>query len=129
MKTIISTLELIFGFVFFLNDVFAQISSGGEPYSFSHSVTKSVDIKRMQQIDVNSLLEEDKITPKDLPYRFGYGFDVTYNLENSGSWLQLEDGNRLWRLHIISEGAYSINLIYDKFWLPDIAQFFYLQCR
>ena len=114
MKTIISTLDLIFVFLFFLNDTFAQISSSGKPYSFSHSVAKSVDIKRMPQINVNSLLEEDKITPKDLPYRFGYGFDVNYNLENSGSWLQLEDGSRLWRIHIISEGAYSINLIYGN---------------
>lgn len=93
LKTIISTLEIILVFLFFLNGAFAQISSGGRPYSFSHSVTKSVDIKRMRQIDVNSLLEEDKITPKDLPYRFGYGFDVNYNLENSGSWLPLEDGS------------------------------------
>ena len=58
------------------------------------------------------------------PTSKGYGFDVSYSLENSGTWEELIDGGKLWRLKIKSQDACSINLIYDKFCLPEGANFF-----
>ena len=103
---------------------YAQISGGGHPYSFAHSVPSAIEVKTMPKVDVEALLREDETAQKDQPYRFGYGFDVSYTLENSGTWLDLPDGSKLWRLCISSPGAYSINLIYDKFWLPAGARLF-----
>lgn len=37
---------------------------------------------------------------------------------------KLPDGGNLWRLAINSPGALSLNLLYDKFWLPDSSKFF-----
>ena len=104
--------------------VYAQLSEGGQPYSFTHEVSVSKEVKEMPEVDVEALLLEDQFAPEDEPYRFGYGFDVSYSLQNSGTWDKLPDGGKLWRLQIMSQAAYSINLIYDKFKLPDGAKFF-----
>ncbi len=101
-----------------------QINESGEPKSFSISLEKEVPVLTMQPVDVDSLIKEDKRASSDTPYRFGYGFDVSYNLNNSGVWETLPDGGRVWRLKIVAPGAFSINLIYDNFWLPPGATLF-----
>ena len=97
--------------------VSGQVSKEGTPYSFKHSVRSDYETVTMpEEVDVNFLLMEDKIASKDDPLRFGYPFYVEYNLENSGSWETTEDGGKIWRLGIISGGAYSINIVYDDYW-------------
>jgi hypothetical protein len=78
----------------------------------------------MPLVDVEALLAEDAAEPKDVPPRFGNPFEVNYDLKNSGTWDVLENGDRLWRLRIMSRDAYSINLIYDRFVIPEGATFF-----
>ena len=51
-------------------------------------------------------------------YLFGKNFEVNYNLQNTGTWTTLPDGNRLWQLEIVSSGARSLNFIFDQFHLP-----------
>lgn len=105
--------------------VYAQVSAGGEPPSFQRALKGQIQSISMGYVDVEALLAEDSIQEQEgVPYRFGYSFDVDYNLENSGTWETLPDGSRLWRLEIVSSGAYSINLIYDNFRLPDGGQLF-----
>jgi len=106
------------------DSIYAQISEGGKPYSFNHSVLSVIEVKTMPKVDVEALLREDENSSKNEPYRFGYSFDVSYNLKNSGTWQDLPDGSKIWRLGIVSPGAFSINLIYDKFWLPKGGKFF-----
>ncbi|MBC8344650.1 MAG: hypothetical protein H8E56_00160 [Candidatus Marinimicrobia bacterium] len=101
-----------------------QIREEGVPKSFTRSLVKDLPVLTMQSVDVEALINEDKNAPPDTPYRFGYGFDVSYNLENSGVWETLPDEGRLWRLKIVAPGAFSINLIYDQFWLPPGAKLF-----
>ncbi len=108
----------------FISVSFAQVSAGGEPYSFSHNVRGEIQTVTMPEVDVESLLMEDEDAPKDEPFRFGYPNPVNYNLTNSGTWEDLPDGSRLWRLRIVSPGAQSINLIYDRFHLPPGGEFF-----
>ena len=99
--------------------VSGQVSKEGTPYSFKHSVRSDYETVTMpEEVDVDFLLMEDEIAGKDDPLRFGYPFYVEYNLENSGSWETTEDGGKIWRLGIISEGAYSINIVYDDYWIP-----------
>jgi len=104
--------------------VAAQVSEGGTPPSFGKAVGAAIDRYVTAPIDVAALLEEDARTPKDVPFRFGYPFDVRLGLDNAGTWEVLADGSRLWRLQIECPGAASINLIFDRFWLPDGARLF-----
>jgi len=104
---------------------YAQLSVEGTPQSFVQSSKSLFDAQIMNTVDVKAYLAEDEIEEQEgLPFRFGAPFDVIYSLKNSGEWEKLPDGSAIWRLRIISEGAYSINLIYDNFYLPPGAELF-----
>lgn len=103
---------------------FAQISSGGEPVSFKRQLSRNVPVITMPEVDVPALLAEDEENAElDVPFRFGYPHDVDYGLDNSGLWETLDDGGKVWRLAIKCPGAYSINILYNRFSLPDGARF------
>ncbi len=97
----------------------AQISAGSMPYSFQQTIASAIPTASMPPTDLATLLAEDELAAKDEPYRFGYSHDVHLNLENSGNWMELPDGSRLWQLRITSAGAYTISLLYDDWFIPD----------
>ena len=43
------------------SDIYSQISEGGKPYSFTHSVSKSIAVKSMPEFDVEALLHKDEL--------------------------------------------------------------------
>jgi len=103
--------------------LFGQKSFNIDPVSLTQNLDNQFRIITMPALDVDALLEEDKKSPPGTPYRYGYSFEVDYSMDNSGTWTELEEG-KLWRLAIKSEGAYSISLYYDTFWLPKGAYLF-----
>jgi len=114
-------------FILFTISTYGQITHGGEPYSFKNNSLKSdIDYKVLPEVDVEQLLMEDAIDDNDpdIPWRFGKDIPVNYNMENSGTWETLPNGDRLWRLEIISYGAYSINLIYSRYHMPEGGKLF-----
>ena len=74
----------------------------------------------MATVDLTTVRQEDRVNNqnRDLPYRFGIEHQVNLNLRNSGEWQDLPNGDRLWRLAIVSSKAQSINLVFDDFFLP-----------
>jgi hypothetical protein len=105
---------------------FAQISESGIPPSFYNTTLRNkVSMESMPSVNVDFLIQADELEKGMVkPFRFGYALNVNLNLENSGTWETLENGDKIWRLKIFSKGAYSINLIFDNFWLPEKSQFF-----
>ncbi len=107
---------------------FAQISEGGKPLSFKYAnqLSSSVPVERMPEVDVETLLAEDEINypDKSAPYRFGEKHFVSMNMNNSGVWETLPNGDRIWRLGIHSADAYTLNFIFDDFYLPAGAKFY-----
>ena len=105
-----------------------QITTQEDPISFRMVIPVSFNMnertqKKMPAIDLARILKEDMEEEElGFPPRFGYKHRVNYTLENSGEWITLPNGSRLWQLTISSPGALSINLLYDKFWLPDGAK-------
>ncbi len=70
----------------------------------------------MPSVDTEKLIREDKeMEGEDVPYRFGYGFETSFSLDQ-GKWEDAE-GGRLWYLTIRSRGARSLNFIFDDFYL------------
>ena len=112
---------------FFSPDINAQISQGGTPPSWEDSWSK-IYIPRitLPGINTESLKAEDEQDQimKDIPFRFAYGHDVNLSLTNSGSWIDLPNGGRVWRLEIESNGALSINLTFSDYHLPKGAELF-----
>ncbi|MEY4110472.1 MAG: hypothetical protein RLZZ46_827, partial [Bacteroidota bacterium] len=74
----------------------------------------------MPPFDVAAMIaEDDTMNGKGLrPFRFGYNHLVSIDPQNSGSWITLSNGDRIWRLLIQSPDAFSINLGFSYFNLP-----------
>lgn len=72
----------------------------------------------MPAIDVDKLLAEDALAPKDEPKRFAQPISVNLTPDNAGLWERLDDGRLLWRLRIISTGARSLNLGFTRYFMP-----------
>lgn len=111
---------LLIGAVLLSCSLSAQISLGGVPKSFQLGLSDdNVQEVEMPQVDVKALEEEDIERALDnLPYRFAQGFSVNYNLNNIGTWTTLDNGDRIWRLKISCQQAFSINFLYDDFFIP-----------
>src|SRR5690606_81401 len=125
MKKLYST--LIFCLLYL--SVAAQITTNELPVSFNlppdQLKTLSTDLRIMPKLDMARISEEDQKDIEDgLPPRFGFPHEVNFNLSNSGIWSSLPNGDRIWQLSIQCSDALSINLLYDKFWLPDGAKLF-----
>jgi lysyl endopeptidase len=79
--------------------------------------------KKFPSFDSQKMIEEDKLTENlDIPFRFGKGFDVHITLDD-GDWVDVEDG-QLWSMEFKSEGAFSINFVFDQFYLPEGAELY-----
>ncbi|MDR0438254.1 MAG: trypsin-like peptidase domain-containing protein, partial [Bacteroidales bacterium] len=123
-KIIISSIILLLSYCV----THGQITTGEEPISFQINVPvlkiNDNTLKRLPSFDMERVKKEDvEDEANGIPPRFGYKHEVDYNLYNSGEWTELPNGDKLWRLIISSPDALSINLLYDKFWLPDGAKF------
>jgi len=58
-------------------------------------------------VDVEQLLREDESNRyrTDIPYRVGFPMTTDITTANSGTWDELGNGDRLWRMKVHSEGA------------------------
>ena len=124
-KTIIT---FIFLLVLFPVMVKGQISQGGTPVHIEK--LKSVfadDLIILPSVDNLKLQKSNRIAdysePKLKPFQFAHPFDVSYNLKNSGKWYSDNELN-VWQLRIKSIGAYSLNVIFGHFNLPENARLF-----
>ena len=110
----------------------AQVSSGGQPFSFydkkDTKLNADVPVEVMPKIDVTQLMAEDEINELNntdtTGMRFGAEIPVAIDLNSKGLWETLENGDRIWRLQIYAKKAYHLNLIYNNFYLPEGANLF-----
>src|SRR3989344_548629 len=123
---LLSKIFILFSFVLYAAHSIAQLSIPALPKSFSLNTFTNTDTKIIGGINKDSLLIEDAITDKykDIPWRFGKIVNVNYSLKNSGYWTVLPNGDKIWKLKIITPDAVSININYAHFYIPDGAQFF-----
>ena len=105
-------------FYFIFNFGLTQDNIGGKPFSIENNLELNIKQIVLPQVNVEKLLNEDFNHIPGTPMRYGYKFDVNYSLNNSGSWVELENGDRIWQLAILSQDAYAISLEYDDFYLP-----------
>lgn len=98
-------------------DSHAQLSEGGKPRNAIMLKRALASVMVMPEVNNEQLRwEAQKEQESNLlkPFRFAHGFDVDFSPANSGSWYQSEDGWWIWKLHIISRDAYSLNLIFRE---------------
>lgn len=96
---------------------FAQITEQGEIYSQSYQLKNNVPTIEMPQFDLDALKAEDQINDQLItkPFRFGKDFKVNYSPSTHGSWITLPNGDRIWRLKIISQDAKTLNFLLKNY--------------
>ncbi len=111
---------------FFSLQLKSQISEGGTPPSFMYNLkTNNINHIIIPAPNVENLFIEDRASnEKDDPFRFGVILPVDLNMENSGTWTDLPDGSKIWRLAISSEGALGLNILYNEFVIPQNGKLF-----
>ncbi len=122
---------VLFVLICICTNVYAQLSTNERPVSFDSKI-KLTEISRsslnavtMPKLDMAKIEAEDKENEEyDMPLRFGYPHNVNYDLNNSGIWYELPNGDKLWQLNIICPNALSVNICYNKFWIPEGGKFF-----
>lgn len=104
--------------------IWGVAQSDKEPKSFSlqGQSLNQVDRKVLSKVNADSLLAEDqkrgRSPERPEPLRFAVAEDVSFNLDNAGTWENVP-GGRIWRLRIHSPGALSHNLGIIRFEIPE----------
>ncbi len=118
----------IFLLIVITNSVSGQISQGGRPLEVS--VLKSHGIQVVAMPMVNNKMLQQKVLmagEKDLklkPFQFAHGFEVNISPQTHGIWTYNLNGFDIWQVKIVSSGAFSLNLIFEKYNLPPGARLF-----
>lgn len=132
MKNVILVL---FTFCVFLNS-YSQITTNEQPISLSLFSGGELHGSKESQLDVQpislpipdikAVYAEDAENDKkiDNVFRVSIRIPVSYNSKEDGKWTTLDDGSRLWKLTVTAESAQSLDLTFNKFWLPDNTKFF-----
>jgi lysyl endopeptidase len=99
---------------------YSQVTNEGRPVSWGINELQEVTPVIMPQFDLKKLQAEDKANEarKDKPWRYGHEFMVDHNLSNSGSWHDLPNGDRIWRIRFASRGAKTMNFLFSDFYMP-----------
>ncbi len=103
---------------------YGQISYGGAPRSFDYQLSELAK-QVIASADVEVLKSEDETNDLlgDRP-RFAVLQEVNFDLENSGVWDDLPNGNRIWRLHLEVLEAKGLGIYFDNFYIPKGAEFY-----
>ena len=106
----------------FLFFVFASILQAQPNHTLAKKIHKHghKGIKiAMPSFNKQAMMREDSIREKDKVggVRFAKQFEVAFSPDNSGETTVFENGSNRWELEILSDSAYSINLIFSKFHL------------
>jgi hypothetical protein len=111
-------MKFIFTLFLMVHFVMAQVTLGGIPYTKLHEINNDLDRIILDSVPLEILLNEDDNREPGTPFRYGYIHETEFNPNNSGKWIELEDGARIWQIHFKSSDAYSINIEYENFFLP-----------
>lgn len=117
--------RILYLFVFVMagiRPVDAQLSHGGEPHNWgSRQVAAPVPV-----ISLQPLGHARSVSAPDQHGVFNYGEQrfIAIDVVAQGEWQDLEDGSRICRIAIESEGASMLSVQFDRWELPEGAKVF-----
>ena len=100
--------------------IFAQQGDGGKPFSNKLQLSPSGKVL-FNEPNISSLKAEDVINDNTStgPWRFGFNNECALSTLNSGNWITLANGDRIWLLEISCKNALTINLTFSNLSLPE----------
>lgn len=119
-------------FALFASGVFlanAQVQGiGGTPISYKEKYVPSsiIATTKFATPNIDALRAEDAIVDaeKSGPWRFAYNHMTDLNMNNSGTWTNLQNGGKLWRLKVNSKNALTLNFFLKDVKIPEGNQLF-----
>lgn len=106
----------LFLIVIFTHSIAAQVDIGGVPMGFS---AKFKELFPQPTPTVRVEIGKQALNkPYDWKESFTIPIQADFSLKNSGQWIELPNGDRLWRLKIRIPNAHGLILMYDNFSLP-----------
>lgn len=98
----------------------AQLDAHPVSWSLDDEIDVNLAYVTLPEVNEGALMLEDQTLNenKDHPYRFAFKHQVNLSLLNSGRWVTLSNGDRIWMLGIESEDALSLALTFSEFELP-----------
>jgi len=119
---------LIFILLWFFPALHSQLPHGGKPFPYSSlkSAVKPVVLSGFDmQKAINESLSGDAVSGKK-PFKFAWNYSLDLSPENSGTWTEMPGGIRVWRIQLVSPGAYGVNIGFSKYQLkPGCMLFIY----
>jgi hypothetical protein len=96
--------------------------NGGIPKSFKYEqLYKNIDQRTFVTPNIEALRAEDAFIDNTgtAPWRFGFNNFTALNLSNSGTWFDLQNGDRIWFLKVTCEQALTVNLTFKNTEIPE----------
>ncbi|MEM7103752.1 MAG: T9SS type A sorting domain-containing protein [Bacteroidota bacterium] len=112
MKKLLLVLSL-FLLVFSMN---AQVNQGIILPSDAYGLSPEIEEARLQGLDMTTILQEDarRANLGELPL-FGRIHETDYSPQTHGTWSNLSNGEKIWRLKVSSAEAEGIVLYFENF--------------
>ena len=107
----------------FLGNTIAQTSNVGNPLTYNGKIQKTKTFYATPAIDIENELATQLLSGEKM-MRFGKEFAVDLNVVELASKTTLPSGDVVYQYGIECPNAISVNLVFDKFYLPAGAKLF-----
>ncbi len=101
--------------------IFSQQGDGGIPKTYKQVLDyNKIDKRVFDEPNIAALKIEDSLTDNSgtAPWRFGFNNNTNINITNSGTWINLPNGDRIWQLVVVCKNALTINLTFSQTVIP-----------
>lgn len=104
----------------------AQISNGGSPASIQYDLPlNQVETLALPALDWDRIAEDDLQDEKQGNYpKIARLIDADISLQATDAWTVLENGDRVWRYALRSNGALALSVQFEDFYMPRGAELF-----
>ena len=120
---------LLFVLLWMSAALFAQLSQGGSPlFPSQPSLLRSASdfYIEMPSFDLEEMLDDDRLNESNMrgSFRFAKKFYTSIEKGVDGYNYTLADGTRVWQVGIRSTGAYSLNILFSEYRIPEGGKLF-----
>ena len=100
----------------------AQVSINDQPLSSKAAFIRAMEVPSIR-LDAPGMdlieIEDEQAELEGKPPRYSVHIPVGLTFENSGDWVELKGGARVWRLRVEASNALATTLMFDRFELPE----------
>ena len=108
-----------------MNTILCQITYNSSPQIYKYELPNNIPVFKTENLNLEIIDKENIISKKKSDaYKFGYNFDVDINFFELAICEELDNGDKIYRLQIETNDAYSINFIFNQFVLSEGTQLY-----